>query len=142
MSNTKKCAHCATVKPLSDFYRMARSGDGRHYRCKACCRILNAKSRLKGKASQGSRFEKWKRADKSTRLWTKRQTYRDPDGDPTISLHELYHRDKGKCGICGKEVLPKDASLDHIIPIARGGKHQWSNIQLAHLKCNKKKSNK
>lgn len=139
MYPTKRCSTCEEVKPLKEFYRMSRSVDGLHYRCKGCCRVLNGKSRLKGKASQGSKKEKYKRRDKSTRLWTKRHTYRDPTGDPTISLHELYHRDQGICGICGEEVLPSDASMDHTVSIALGGKHIWDNVQLAHLTCNKRK---
>ena len=33
-------------------------------------------------------------------------------------------------------------SIDHIIPISKGGTHQWNNVQLAHRKCNRMKSNK
>lgn len=48
------------------------------------------------------------------------------------------------CGICGRPVdktipypHPLSASVDHIIPINRGG-HPFSidNLQLAHLSCN------
>ncbi len=58
------------------------------------------------------------------------------EGDSTISLTELYKRDKGICGICKKDVHPKDASIDHIKVIDDGGPHTWDNVQLAHLSCN------
>lgn len=27
-------------------------------------------------------------------------------------------------------------SVDHIVPLAKGGLHSWDNVQLAHFKCN------
>lgn len=54
------------------------------------------------------------------------------------------------CAICGKPVdktlkypHPLSATVDHIIPIARGG-HPSSldNLQLAHFTCNRQKSDK
>lgn len=77
--------------------------------------------------------------------------------DYSISLKKLYKRDKGICYICGKECNPKDIkitdegyyiagedypSIDHVIPIAKGGKHAWNNIRLAHRHCNAVKSDK
>ena len=60
---------------------------------------------------------------------------------------EIFERDNWICGICGKEV-DKDlkypgrmcASLDHILPLSRGGNHTRDNVQLAHMKCNQIKS--
>ena len=54
------------------------------------------------------------------------------------------------CGICGKEVdrsfkypHPLSATVDHVIPIAKGGHpSDLSNLQLAHRCCNRWKSDK
>lgn len=54
------------------------------------------------------------------------------------------------CGICGKPVdkslrypNPMAASVDHIIPVARGGHpSDIDNLQLAHWTCNRQKSDK
>jgi len=54
------------------------------------------------------------------------------------------------CGICGKQVDkklrfpdPMSACIDHIIPIDRGGDPSAiENLQLAHLSCNRQKSDK
>lgn len=55
-------------------------------------------------------------------------------------------RDKWQCQLCGKKVNsglvyphPMSWSLDHVIPIARGGEHSYANTQLAHLLCNSRK---
>lgn len=61
----------------------------------------------------------------------------------TITLPRLYERDNGVCWICGGlcdyDADPNDnnyPSIDHVIPIARGGKDEWENIRLAHRLCN------
>ena len=46
----------------------------------------------------------------------------------------------GKCAFCG-EPLGDDQSLDHIVPVSKGGKNIWSNFQLTHDKCNKARGN-
>ena len=54
------------------------------------------------------------------------------------------------CGICGKPVdktlkspHPMSATVDHIIPLDKGGHpSDLSNLQLAHRCCNREKSNK
>lgn len=53
-----------------------------------------------------------------------------------IAIASLYLRDKGRCGICKKPVGRATASIDHIIPLSRGGSHTYGNVQLAHLICN------
>lgn len=60
---------------------------------------------------------------------------------------EVYERDHWLCGICGQEVDPEvfhpdamSASLDHVVPLSRGGDHTRDNSVLAHLVCNIRKS--
>lgn len=60
--------------------------------------------------------------------------------------HEIFERDDWICGICGDLVDrelrhpdPMAASLDHIIPVSRGGKHSRSNTQCSHWICNMRK---
>ena len=33
-------------------------------------------------------------------------------------------------------------TLDHIIPLSKGGSHTWDNVQLAHMGCNAGKCDK
>lgn len=58
-----------------------------------------------------------------------------------VILAEVAERDRWKCGICGKRVVKtakgrRSASLDHIVPISKGGGNLYSNTQLSHLECN------
>lgn len=73
--------------------------------------------------------------------------------DSSVTLKKLIKRDGLRCAICGKMCDPDDCSwskysgpmrpsIDHIIPMAKGGGHIWSNVQVAHLICNTIKSDK
>ena len=68
-----------------------------------------------------------------------------------ITAAELVFRDGFdlSCKLCGECVLfnrsrphPLSPSVDHIIPISRGGENTIENVQLAHLRCNKVKGNR
>jgi len=49
---------------------------------------------------------------------------------------EIYVRDKGICHICRRKVSRKTFTLDHLIPLSRGGLHAASNVAIAHHRCN------
>jgi hypothetical protein len=60
-----------------------------------------------------------------------------------IDSLEIFERDGWKCGLCHRKVNPKfvwphrmSPSLDHIVPISKGGDHVRTNVHLAHLTCN------
>ena len=66
---------------------------------------------------------------------TKRRMFSEPE------RMAIYNRYKGRCGICGKFV-PFDAfTVDHIIPLAKGGTNAMENLQCAHSWCNLVKGN-
>src|SRR5699024_12249311 len=76
---------------------------------------------------------------------TGRQEYIDLDG--------LIQRDGGVCYVCGKEGderrkfrrghprgdMRNYPTIDHVVPLSRGGEHVWENVKLAHHSCNTKK---
>jgi 5-methylcytosine-specific restriction endonuclease McrA len=49
-----------------------------------------------------------------------------------------------KCGICSKPIFFKkhNVTIDHIVPISKGGGNILSNLQLAHYECNQAKGNR
>jgi 5-methylcytosine-specific restriction endonuclease McrA len=59
-----------------------------------------------------------------------------------VSRKKLLKIYKGKCGICGQRVNPRKFELDHIIPLCKGGTHEYANIQPAHPFCNRFKADK
>ncbi len=46
---------------------------------------------------------------------------------------------KGVCGYCGRPTPPKDLTMDHIVPIARGGRTTRGNVVPACKSCNTRK---
>jgi 5-methylcytosine-specific restriction endonuclease McrA len=46
---------------------------------------------------------------------------------------------KGKCYYCGRETLPRELTMDHIVPVIRGGKSRKNNVVPACKECNNKK---
>lgn len=66
-----------------------------------------------------------------------------------VKLLEVANRDRWICHLCNEPVEknlknrnPKMGSLDHVIPISKGGKHSYENTKLSHYECNLIKHNK
>jgi 5-methylcytosine-specific restriction endonuclease McrA len=60
---------------------------------------------------------------------------------PKFSRRNLYLRDRNTCQFCGKRFYTEDLTMDHVIPKSKGGKVCWTNIVLACVSCNNRKSN-
>ena len=71
--------------------------------------------------------------------------------DKDITLPKLYERDGGVCYLCGEKTDWNDKhknasghwvygnhypSIDHIVPLAKLGRHSWDNVKLACRYCN------
>lgn len=66
-----------------------------------------------------------------------------------FSRAEIFDRDGWVCGICSEPIDrdllhpdPMSVSLDHIIPMSKGGGHVPLNVTCAHLFCNLSKGNR
>lgn len=71
---------------------------------------------------------------------------RSSEYDEGITLKSVRIKYNDVCQICGllvddtaienghiKRLYP---TIDHIIPLSKGGSHIWSNVRLAHMACN------
>lgn len=63
-----------------------------------------------------------------------------------VSRAAVFRRSAWVCQLCQEPVDrlrkfpdPGSASLDHVVPLSRGGHHVLANCQLAHLGCNSSK---
>ncbi len=63
-----------------------------------------------------------------------------------VTLLQLAERDGWCCQLCDGPVDvevrypdPWSASIDHVLPVSKGGSHDIRNLQLAHLGCNSRK---
>ncbi|MFJ5564816.1 HNH endonuclease [Lysinibacillus xylanilyticus] len=78
--------------------------------------------------------------------------------DPSITLEKLIQIEKNVCYLCGGQCDSNDFTMDdrgssfitgsnypsieHVIPISKGGTHTWDNVKLAHHYCNSIKRDK
>lgn len=83
-----------------------------------------------------------KRADKDKRRALERNAFVAP-----VNRAQVYERDHWTCQLCREPVMrhevvphPQAPTLDHIVPLSRGGTHEPANVQLAHYRCNSIKS--
>ena len=108
--------------------------------CSKTCRYNDYRRKQnEAKRKSGRRFDKHYHRAKKLGLPAERG----------ITLPKLIARDGLNCAICGlvcfyegdtkSDLYP---SIDHIVPIDKGGGHVWSNVQVAHRICNSIKSNK
>lgn len=58
---------------------------------------------------------------------------------PPVNRREVLRRDNHSCQYCGSN---KRLTLDHVIPLSRGGQHTWNNVVTACERCNQRKSDR
>ena len=68
--------------------------------------------------------------------------YMKPKSAVRFSRANVYLRDNGNCGYCGKHIERKEATLDHVLPVSKGGKTTWENTITACGPCNANKADK
>lgn len=119
--------------------------------CETCSRPFAAK-RCKSRFCRPACFWKWFRQQPVRRVQSRlhnRKRHAAKAGvrvelvDPSI----VFARDEWTCQLCGRKTPQSLAgsrhrlapTLDHIVPISRGGEHSYRNCQCACLICNIKK---
>ncbi len=128
-----KCKECG--KEFKPEYPSKR----RIFCSKECCRKYGNKISKKTEAG---------RARKAKERFDRRTSFEKVISEKIIPI-KVYESHNWVCGICGRKINPKlihphlkSASLDHIIPISKGGSHTYDNLQPAHLICNSYKCDK
>lgn len=123
-----KCRRCGTSFRFPKEFGAVRF-------CSALCRVtynhISAGPELKG---CGKRYSKKRKALMA-------------QGD-RIDPYMVYVHFDWMCHLCNTRINPEltspdpmSATLDHVIPLSRGGRHVWDNVLPAHLFCNELKSN-
>lgn len=67
------------------------------------------------------------------------------DKTPRISIPDavrqyVYERDNFTCQSCDRTQQQTQLTIDHIIPLAKGGTNDLSNLQTLCFACNRRKS--
>lgn len=155
----KQCRWCAEVKPRTAFARMSSAADGLQRHCRECHRVYRRKHYQANLEKYKQLRRAWNRANpecgrESRRRWGRKNPERlrelneirqqrlasAPGGpyEPSryIGRVELYG---DLCAYC----LERPATtLDHAIPVSRGGSNWPANIYPACKPCNNTKYNR
>lgn len=160
----RTCDHCGGVFLNRRSKRFcSKACENRFYRCEnasktcgeiGCDKPLVAKGlcamhwRRKARAEGREKAPVWDESRKAN--WKKREALkRGANGAESFSYPDVYERDSWVCGLCGESIDrslswpdPLSVSLDHIVPLSKGGAHTMANVQAAHLVCNVSKGNR
>ena len=153
------CIKCKVFKPFSDFHKNARTSEGINNECKICKnsrskqryqeygellrgqmafqRANSYQHRLEIERASRKRRKSFQRPRKNARQQIRNRllvaniwTIKDSE------INALYSR---PCYNCATK---EDLSIDHIIPLSRGGRHSIGNLQTLCRPCNSSKGDK
>lgn len=165
----KTCSKCKIAKPTGEF---DRRGERYYSQCKSCRRLasLRWKQRNSEHLKQYRRdnrerlragVKKWEDENRERHLEIKRKLNRREEYKAYYRLRaNVRHRAVGSgdftrddffrlvesqqsckyCGVAFSEKTPP--TIDHVIPLSKGGTHTKDNIVLACKSCNSKKGNR
>lgn len=67
---------------------------------------------------------------------------RRPPQEVKFSRRNICVRDDYRCQYCGTVPMRDELTIDHVIPLSRGGKTTWDNVTVACIRCNTRKGNR
>lgn len=130
----KTCPACGELKAFDDYYRSKASPDGCANYCKLCS------------APRQSAWHKANAEANRQRSHARRELERTGVG---IDIDLLWSMSDGRCPDCGTAIYrsakfrqPGFGSVDHIVPLSKGGAHSQDNVRLTCLPCNLSKGAK
>lgn len=165
----KHCGSCDNVYPRNaeNFHRHKGTSDGLDAYCKPCARERRKRylEANRGRINVARRDAYWadpemqrairrewvaanpeRAKDISSEAFHRRRAAMASVDAERFAPSEIFDRDGWRCGICDRRISkdlrypdPLSVSLDHIVPLARGGDHTRANTQAAHLRCNLRK---
>lgn len=140
----KKCLSCLEAKPFEEFYPTARGRGGLAAYCKPCvaARPSNAEAQRKATTRYRKRHsERWRALHRLSMFKRRHLIEASSDGTVTDSLlKQIYSREF--CCYCHEFTPEEKRTLEHIIPLSRGGSHSERNIDMACFSCNSSKAAK
>lgn len=59
-----------------------------------------------------------------------------------LSRQNIFLRDNHTCQYCRVKFTEKKLTIDHVVPLSKGGRHEWTNVVTACSSCNNRKGDK
>ena len=163
-----RCQRCHQSKPTNEFYKDITRKNGLCSKCRACVDLSNksyAATHKEQIAMHNKAYGPFYRAANQKKIRRDIATWEKKNPDKvkasrdrknrsrlarmrhasiieSIDMDIIYLRDKKICSLCHTSVKRSDATLDHIVPLSKGGNHTYANVALAHHRCNSSKGNR
>lgn len=142
MTEYKPCSRCKQTKPLELFNKDRSSSNGLQDRCRECEKVVRRIYYLQNKDKEVARVSNWHKNTKTGKARRKRAALnrkafiRNAECN-FISQREFDKLARTPCFYCGsKQYL----TIDHIVPLSRGGRHSIGNLVSACNMCNATKN--
>lgn len=131
-----RCSLCKFEKEDSEFGRSKTSKSGLKSWCKKCVSNDNAQWYAKNKAYKNKQSLEWSRANPD-KMRSYRHTRRKYEVDAGTFEEEDWTRLLIQYGSrCLRCKTYDNLSLDHIVPLVKGGKNEYRNYQILCRSCN------
>lgn len=113
--------------------------------CKYCqvWKLTRAKNKINGLSCLNCQKRREKEND------ARKNHRRRAAGELFMTVQSLAERDGSKCNICLKPVNmsksgldPLGPTIDHLLPVSKGGTNDSTNLALAHRRCNTARGNR
>lgn len=123
------------------------------YTCEICGKVFKTFQPMQKTCSGNCKEIRDKQQRKNAARIRKRR-YANIEKENGINLESVAKKEKNICYLCGALVDWNDCdkkqnkyygkypSIEHIVPISKGGADTWDNVKLAHISCNSRKGNK
>lgn len=108
--------------------------------------IFSSKTKIKKvkshapKKTSGFVVEEWVKSEKET---NSKEIHSEDVSKRIVFPQEIrtkvYNRSEGRCVYCGNFIPFDEMTIDHIIPLSRGGTNHETNLQCCCLECNRMK---
>lgn len=125
----KHCSACRRDLPIAEFGKRSASPDGLHYWCKSCISE-------RGRSWRESNPEIWRPKHRVRQERRLRRIYENGGNLNYWEWEEILQRYDHRCVACGKR---DELTLDHIVPVSKGGGTSAENVQPLCRSCNASK---
>lgn len=152
----KQCSRCGDTKPADQFRSSRSTKDGLQNYCRPCHNYANAMWRERNREKHLESLRSWHQTNREhsrgrNREWQRnnrerkrvidqrRRATTGANGKFVITSHEIKRLYSQPCAACNST---EQITLDHVVPLSRGGRHCIGNLQPLCKSCNSSKKDR
>lgn len=149
----RKCSSCghAYLESLKHPHRTMCRGcrhvaieRNRRRTCEDCGVVYERQKYQSGKRCSACSEERKREVMRECRNRRKHRMRAKQKGGDLFVSRDIFKRDLWRCYLCGVKVkvyatkrnMPDEATIDHVVPVSKGGEHSLSNCRCACRECN------